>query len=90
MMVDGDYVKLPDGRCAVKIYPEEDVTKQWEDDADDADLSLSRHLQNLIHEARSYREYGLIDTGDSNQKRVQELEEEVEKLEDRKLGDELL
>ncbi|MFU1780190.1 hypothetical protein ACM16X_02285 [Haloarcula japonica] len=83
-MTDNDeYAKLSDDRCAVQIYPEEDVAEQWEDEADDADLSLSRYLQNLIHEARSYREYGLIDTGESSQKRVQELEEEVERLERR-------
>lgn len=79
-MTDNDeYAKLSEDRCAVKIYPEEEVAEQWEEEADDQDISRSRYLQNLIHEARSYREHGLVQT-DGSQKRVQELEEEVEEL----------
>lgn len=82
-MTDNDeYAKLSEDRCAVKIYPSEEVAEQWSEEADDQDLSLSRYLQNLIHEARSYRRHGLVQTG-SSQKRVHELEEEVESLQRR-------
>jgi len=82
-MTDNDeYAKLSEDRCAVKIYPEEEVAEQWETEADDQDISLSQYLQNLIHEARSYRKHGLVQT-DGSQKRVQELQEEVESLQRR-------
>jgi len=84
-MTDNDeYAKLSDDRCAVKIYPSEDVAHDWEEEAEEADQSLSRYLQNLIHEARAYREHGLVGQGSGgSQKRIQELEEEVERLEQR-------
>jgi len=69
MTDNDDYVKLSDDRCAVKIYPEEEVADQWRTEAEDQDISLSRYLQNLINEARSYREHGLVQT-DGSQKRV--------------------
>jgi len=84
-MTDNDgYAKLSENRCEVNIYPEKEVRDDWADEADDQDLSLSRYLQNLIHEARSYRKHGLVgeDSG-SNHKRIQELEEQVEHLEQR-------
>ncbi|WP_313694103.1 hypothetical protein [Halorarum halobium] len=82
-MTDNDeYAKLSEDRCAVKIYPEKEVAEQWSDEADNQDISLSRYLQNLIHEARSYRQHGLVQT-DGSQRRVQELEEEVEALRNR-------
>lgn len=83
MTGNDEYAKLSDDRRAVKIYPENEVADQWEEEAEDQDISLSRYLQNLIHEARSYREHGLITTGETSQKRVQELEEEVARLEKR-------
>ena len=83
MTGNDDYAKLSEDRCAVKIYPEKEVAEQWEQEADDQDISISRYLQNLIHEARSYREHGLITTGETSQKRVQELEEKVARLEKR-------
>lgn len=83
-MTDNDeYAKLSEDRCAVKIYPEQEVADQWRDEADDQDLSLSQYLQNLIHEARSYREHGLVGGGNTSQKHVQELEEQVQHLEKR-------
>lgn len=82
-MTDNDeYVKLSEDRCAVKIYPENEVAEQWREEADDQEISLSRYLQNLVNEARSYREYGLVQP-DGSQSRVQELEEEVEQLQRR-------
>lgn len=83
MTGNDDYAKLSEDRCAVKIYPEKEVAEQWEQEAEDQDISISRYLQNLIHEARSYREHGLITTGETSQKRVQELEEKVARLEKR-------
>jgi hypothetical protein len=82
-MTDNDeYAKLSEDRCAVKIYPREEVAEQWEEDIDDREISLSQYLQNLIHEARSYREHGLVQT-DGSQKRVQELQEEIAQLQRR-------
>jgi len=77
------YAKLSEHREEVSIYPEEEVADKWREEADEADNTLSRHLQNLINEARSYREHGLAVQGGGSQKRVQELEEEVERLEQR-------
>lgn len=82
-MTDNDgYVKLSEDRCTVKIYPEEEVAEQWEEDIEDRDISLSSYLQNLINEARSYRQYGLV-SADGSQKRVQELQEEIAQLQRR-------
>jgi hypothetical protein len=79
MTDDDGYVKLSEDRCAVNLYPEEEVAEQWEEDIEDRDISLSQYLQNLINEARSYRQYGLVST-DGSQKRVQELQEEIAQL----------
>lgn len=82
-MTDNDeYAKLSEDRCAVKIYPREEVAEQWDEEADEQNISRSRYLQNLINEARSYREHGIVQT-DGSQKRVQELEERVHELENR-------
>ena len=82
MTGNDEYAKLSEDRCAVKIYPEEEVAEQWEEYIEDRDISLSQYLQNLINEARSYRQYGLVETGD-DQRRVQELQERVEQLQRR-------
>ncbi|MCU4753499.1 hypothetical protein OB919_16155 [Halobacteria archaeon AArc-curdl1] len=76
------YAKLSEDRCAVKIYPEESVAEQWKDEAEEQELSLSRYLQNLIHEARSYRQHGLVHQ-DGSQKRIQELEQQIGQLQKR-------
>lgn len=82
-MTDSDeYAKLSEDRREVDIYPLEEVAEQWEEDIEDRDISLSQYLQNLIHEARSYRRHGLVQT-DGSEKRVQELQEEVEQLQRR-------
>ncbi len=78
-----EYAKLSEDRCEVDIYPEEDVAEEWRSEAEEHNTSLSQYLQKLINEARSYREHGLVGTGDTGQKRVQELEEEVARLEKR-------
>lgn len=84
-MTDSDgYATLSEHRTEVSIYPEEEVAEDWEEEADEANQTLSRYLQNLIDEARSYREHGLAGQGSGgSQKRIQELEEEVERLEQR-------
>jgi len=84
-MTDNDgYAKLSENRCEVDIYPEKELKQKWVDEAEDQDLSLSRYLQNLIHEARSYREHGLaVEQGGGNHRQLQELREEIETLEQR-------
>jgi hypothetical protein len=77
-----EYAKLSEDRREVDISPSEEVAEQWSEEADDQDISLSQYLQNLIHEARSYRRHGLVQT-DGSQKRVQELQDEVEELQRR-------
>jgi len=82
MTENDEYAKLSEDRCAVNIYPEKEVAEEWRDEAEEQDISLSRYLQNLINEARSYRKHGLVQT-DGSQKRVHELEEKVEQLQHR-------
>ena len=80
-MTDSDgYTALPDDTAVVKLYPPEETAQEWMDEADYNGSSRSRYLQNLILEARAYRSEGLLkDEGD--QRRIQELEEKVERLE---------
>ena len=79
MTDDDGYVKLSEDRREVNLYPEKEVAEQWEEEAEDQNISLSQYLQILINEARSYRQYGLVST-DGSQKRVQELQEEIAQL----------
>jgi hypothetical protein len=83
MTDSNNYAKLSDERCAVKIYPLEETADEWKTEAEEQDSSLSRYLQSLIHEARAYREHGLAGGDNGSQKRIKELEEEVERLEQR-------
>jgi inactivated superfamily I helicase len=83
MTGNDEYAKLSEDRCEVDIYPEEDLAEEWRSEAEEQNSSLSQYLQKLINEARSYREHGLVGTGDTGQKRIQELEEKVQRLEKR-------
>lgn len=65
-----------------QIVCKQDDLDQWDKEADRNGRSRSRYLYSLIQEARAYREHGLTNsTGD--EKRVQELEDEVEQLRNR-------
>ena len=77
------YATRAEDTAEVSIYPDKDTADEWRDEADENNRSISKHLQNLIHDARSFREHGLIGTGETSQKRVQELEEKVSRLEKR-------
>jgi len=66
-----------------QVVCKEDDLEQWDKEADRNNKSRSRYLYKLIQEARSYRDHGLIGTGETSQKRVQELEEKVQRLEKR-------
>ncbi|EMA11540.1 hypothetical protein SAMN05443574_103243 [Haloarcula vallismortis] len=77
------YATRAEDTAEVKIYPPEEVADEWRQEAEEHNRSLSKHLQKLIYEARSFKEHGLIGTGETSQKRVQELEEKVARLEKR-------
>ncbi|MCY4730457.1 hypothetical protein KY092_07790 [Natronomonas gomsonensis] len=70
-----------DSDVAQVVCKEEDI-KQWDEEADEADLSRSKYLYKLIQEGRAYREHGAMRSG-GDQKRIQELKEEVAELEQR-------
>lgn len=77
------YATRAEDTAEVKIYPPEETAEEWRSEAEDHGRSVSKHLQKLIEEARSLREHGLIGTGETSQKRVQELEEKAARLEKR-------
>lgn len=77
-----DYATLSETTATVKVYPDNETAKEWREEAEDHGRSLSKHLQVLIHEARSYREHGLL-RAEGDQRRLQELQEEKEQLEAR-------
>ncbi|MFB1064787.1 hypothetical protein [Natrinema sp. H-ect4] len=70
-----------DSEVAQVVCKEEDLD-QWDDEADKAGLSRSKYLYKLIQEGRAYREHGAMRSG-GDQKRIQELKEEVAELEQR-------
>lgn len=70
-----------DTDVAQVVCKEEDLD-EWDEKADQANLSRSRYLYKLIQEARAYREHGLL-RAEGDQGRIQELQEEVEELEHR-------
>lgn len=82
-MTDSDgYATLSDETSVVKIYPPNQKASEWEQEAEDNGSSLSRYLQTLILEARAYRSEGLL-SYEGDQERIQDLEEKVERLEQR-------
>lgn len=70
-----------DTEVAQIVCKEEDL-EEWDEEADKAGLSRSKYLYKLIQEGRAYREHGAMRTG-GDQKRIQELKEEVAQLEER-------
>ncbi|WP_096389599.1 hypothetical protein [Halopenitus persicus] len=70
-----------DTEVAQVVCKEEDF-KQWDEEAEENGKSRSRYLYSLIQEARAYRRHGL-NGATCNQKRVQELEDEVSRLQKR-------
>ena len=80
MTESGAYVTLSEEKSEVKIYPPKERAEEWAEEAEYNGSSLSLHLQNLILEARAYRSEGLL-SYEGDQNRIQELEEEVERLE---------
>ena len=67
-----------DTEVAQIVCKEEDL-EQWDEEAHG---SRSSYMYTLIQEARAYREHGFL-SGNGDQVRIQELEEEVERLEAR-------
>ena len=66
-----------------QVVAKEDDLKEWDEEADEQGYrSRSKYLYDLIQEARSYREHGFLGA-QGDQARIQELEEEVERLEAR-------
>lgn len=77
------YATRAEDTAEVKIYPPEELAEGWRTEAEEHGRSVSRHLQKIIEDGRSFRDHGLIGTGETGQKRVQELEEEVDRLQRR-------
>jgi hypothetical protein len=70
-----------DTEVAQVVAKEEDL-EQWDEEADKQGKSRSKYLYSLIQEARAYREHGFLGA-EGDQARIQELEEEVSRLEAR-------
>ena len=70
-----------DTDVAQVVCKEEDLD-EWDEEAEEAGLSRSKYLYKLIQEGRAYREHGAMRSG-GDQKRIQELKEEVAELEQR-------
>jgi hypothetical protein len=66
-----------------QVVCKEDDLEQWDEEAEEQGYgSRSKYLYDLIQEARSYREHGFLGAR-GDQARIQELEEEVDRLEAR-------
>ena len=65
-----------DDTAVAQIVCKEDELEKWDEEASG---SRSKYLYTLIQEARAYRKHG-FGGGDGSQARVQELEDEVERL----------
>jgi hypothetical protein len=65
-----------------QVVCKEDDLDQWDEEAEEQGTTRSKYLYSLIQEARSYREHGFLGA-QGDQARIQELEEEVERLEAR-------
>jgi len=65
-----------------QIVCKETDLEEWDEEAEEQGKTRSKYLYDLIQEARSYREHGFLGA-QGDQKRIQELEEEVNRLEAR-------
>lgn len=50
-----------DERTVVKTYAITEVKQEWKAEAEEAGLSLSRYLHNLIQESRALRKQGRLE-----------------------------
>ena len=75
-----DWYRLDDETTKAQLYPHEDHKDDWQQEAEKVGQSLSQYLYDLIQEARAYRE-GDVPLIASENKRVQDLQNRIEELE---------
>ena len=63
----------------VQVYTAQTLKQTWADEAEELDLSVSNYVEELVQEARFFREQGQLKLGD--RRRVEVLQERVEELE---------
>jgi hypothetical protein len=80
MSDERSYASIASTTSIAKLYPHEDDKEDWVSEADEADLSLSKYLYNLIQEARFMRHQGQLKLGD--RRRVEELQDRIRELEE--------
>jgi hypothetical protein len=66
-----------------QVVCKEDDLDQWDEEADRNNKSRSKYLYALIQEGRAYRKHGFSSGTGNSQKRIQELEDEVQRLQQR-------
>ncbi|WP_436345562.1 hypothetical protein [Natronorubrum sp. FCH18a] len=70
---------VSDDTVQVQLYTPKSLKKDWQDEAENRDESMSSYLQELIQEARFLRQQGQLQIGDRRQ--VEQLQERIQELE---------
>lgn len=66
----------------VQVYTAQKLKDQWQEEAEEEGLSISSYVEKLVQEARVYRSEGVL-RDESEQQLVAELQQEIERLNQR-------